>query len=95
MRINKGDKIVLKPVSQLLTEGWEPIVWGWIKYKTPNIVLAYEEISYYKGVEDILGEHRVLTVTLDDGGREGIHCAETNYHIAREAIGVVLPAQVA
>lgn len=83
--MRKGTKITIKPISQLLKEGWEPIVWGWIKYRTHNIMKAHIEVSYYHGIEKILGKSRILTVAGDDGGKE-IGCLETPYHVAREAI---------
>lgn len=84
-KLKQGDIIVIKPIFQLLEEGWEPIVWGWIKNSS--------EINYYHGVERTLRESRTLTVCKDDGGSEGIHCFETPYHIAREVIGMVLKRQ--
>lgn len=84
--MKKGTKITIKPISQLLKEGWEPIVWGWIKDRASCLETAHREKNYYHGVEKILTESRTLTVVVDDGGREGIHCLETPYHIAREVV---------
>jgi hypothetical protein len=80
----KGTKIIIKTIFQLLEEGWEPIVWGWIKFRAHD-----REVSYYHGIEKILDKARTLTVIQDDGGEE-ISCHETPYHVAREAISEVL-----
>lgn len=89
--LKRGDKIVIKPIFQLLAEAWEVIIWGWIKNRTDNQYLAHEEISFYQGIEDILDDRRVLTVAQDDSGHSKyIHCVETNYHVAIEAIGMLL-----
>ena len=88
--LRRGDKIVIKPVWQLLEEGWEPSSWGWIDERATAECGAFWESNYYTGIEEILSKDRTLTVVQDDGGREGIHCLETNYHIARKAVGMVL-----
>ena len=76
-------KVAIKPIKQLLKEGWERIVWGWIKYRG----LQADEINYYQGIEDILDESRVLTTTQGESGhQEYLHCVETNYHVAREVV---------
>ena len=53
------------------------------------------ENSYYRGIEDVLDEHRTLTIVQGydqaDGGY--LHCIETDYHVAREAIGMILSKQ--
>lgn len=85
MLYEKGCKIVIKTIQKLLNQGWEPIVWGWIKDRSHTFINNCE-INYYKGIEEILGEDRVLTVISDHGGREGILCVETNYHIASEVV---------
>ena len=61
-----------------------------MKNRTDNPVLAHEEISYYDGIEDILGGFRALTILQVDD-RNYVHCVETNYRIAKEVIGVVIP----
>jgi hypothetical protein len=89
--LKRGDKVVIKSIFQLLAEAWEPIIWGWIKNRTDNQYLAHEEISFYQGIENILDDSRVLTVAQSDSGHSKyIHCVETDYHIAREVIGMVL-----
>ncbi len=89
LNLKRGDKIIIKPVFQLLEEGWEPISWGWIKDRQSEMFLAHKEISYYHGIENILTESRILTVRFDTGFKD-IFCIETDYHVAREAIGMVL-----
>lgn len=89
--LKKGDRIIIKSIVQLLAEAWAPIIWGWIKNKTNNQYLAHEEISFYHGIENILDDSRVLTVAQGDSGHcKYIHCVETDYHIAREVIRMVL-----
>ena len=90
--LKRGDKVVTKPIFRLLEEGWEPIAWGWIKNRASVLSNAHQEINYYHGIEKILSEHRILTVRFDTGG-EYVFCIETDYHVAREAIGMVLNRQ--
>ena len=94
MKLNQFDKIVIKRISQLLEEVWEPVAWGWMKNRTDDVGMAHQEISYYQGIENILDENRVLTVRQDDDGHGNyLHCVETDYHVAKEAIGLVIPKE--
>ena len=81
-------KVRIKSIQTLLDEGWEPIVWGWIKNRADNQEQAHREISYYHGIEETLGLDRILTIVQDDphGEPRYVHCQETYYKVAREVI---------
>jgi len=81
------EKVRIKPIQQLLDEGWERIAWGWIKNRAVSQSPAYREVSYYYGIEKLLGKDRTLIVQQDDGGKY-VHCDGTDYHVAREAMAL-------
>jgi hypothetical protein len=83
--LKRGDKLMIKTMDQLRSEGFvTETAYGILKHKASHVDFAHLEVNFYSGMEKDLNEMRI--VTFMGVGARGISCKESFYHFPKEAI---------